>query len=398
MGKRADWEEIKGIGGGGQSDVFLVRTPARTNDILNSIDRLKALSTSIQSDKAARNFAEAAWNCARPDLPSELGALKVFKIPPEGAGLSPPPGSKQFEAIERLKNEIAALSQGPPLHPSLAGLPRLLDFSERERWIVTEYFPERTLEHHPLRYKGRVAQALRAFRSLVQTVASLHREGYVHRDIKPANVFIRKDDELVLGDFGIVYVPSAPDKVTLTGERVGPRDYMPPWANLGVRHDNVHPRDDVYMLGKLLWSMVDGRAVLPREYYKHPDLDFDLTKTFPNDPNMYLINSILDACVVEQASQCLSGAQDLLVVVDTTLRIIERGGQLLKEGVLRPCHVCGNGSYKPEGVGGEKPDPTIVIELVRLKGIRNDRAGTIRIQPYVCDYCGHVAFFKTGNA
>jgi serine/threonine protein kinase len=38
----------------------------------------------------------------------------------------------------------------------------------------------------------------------VQTVAALHQEGYVRRDIKPANVFIRTNDELVLGDFGIL--------------------------------------------------------------------------------------------------------------------------------------------------------------------------------------------------
>ncbi len=177
--------------------------------------------------------------------------MKVFKILPEGSTLSPPPGSKEFEAIARLKNEIAALGRGLP------GLPKLLDLNQGERWIVTEYFPELTLEHHPLKYKGKVAPALKAFRSLVQTVALLHKEGYVHRDIKPANVFVRKDDELVLGDFGLVYLPNARDRVTLTGERVGPRDYMPPWANLGARHENVHPKDDVYMLGKLLWSRSD---------------------------------------------------------------------------------------------------------------------------------------------
>jgi serine/threonine protein kinase len=130
----------------------------------------------------------------------------------------------------------------------ISGLPKLLDFNEAERWIVTEYFPERTLEHHPHKYRGKVGPALEAFRSLVQTVAMLHREAYVHRDIKPANVFIRNDDELVLGDFGIVFLPNALDRVTQTGERVGPRDYMPPWANLGTRHEKVHPKDDVYML------------------------------------------------------------------------------------------------------------------------------------------------------
>ncbi len=364
----------------------MVRSPKRTAERQNSIDRLKALSSQNLDNKTARDFAEAAWNCARPELSSELGALKAFKILPERSTLPPPPGSKEFEAIGRLKNEIAALGL------RLAGLPNLLDFNEGERWIVTEYFPERTLEHHPLRYKGRVAPALRAVRSLVQTVASLHKEGYVHRDIKPANVFIKKDDELVLGDFGIVYVPNAADKITLTGERVGPRDYMPPWANLGARHENVHPRDDVYMLGKLLWSMVDGHAVLPREYHKHPDYEFDLTKTFPNDPQMHMINAILDKCVVEEADQCLPGAQELLPWIDEALGIIERGGQLLRARVPRPCHVCGKGFYQAVML---RENPKNGALSLRFWVTGTSDISSVPARPLACDYCGHLELFTT---
>ena len=102
----------------------------------------------------------------------------------------------------------------------------------------------------------------------MKTVATLHEKGYVHRDIKPANVFIRNDEELVLGDFGIVYVPGASDRLTHTDQPVGPRDNMPGWANIGVRLERVEPNFDIYMLGKLLWSMLDGRFVLPREYHR----------------------------------------------------------------------------------------------------------------------------------
>jgi serine/threonine protein kinase len=381
MKKPADWEEIKPLGGGGQSDVFLVRNRERQSERANC---LKGIRSALDGDKRAE-LAVAIWSYARPDLPSELGALKVFKIPPEDpTRLTPIPGSEEYEAIERLKNEIAVLSQKRP------GLPKLLDSNAAERWIVTEYFPERTLEHHPTRYKGRAALALKAFRSLVKTTAFLHNDGYVHRDIKPANVFISKDDELVLGDFGIAYVPNAADRVTLSGERVGPRDYMPPWANLGVRQEKVEPCSDVYMLGKLLWSMVDGRVVLPREYYNHRE--FDLRENFPDDPDMYLVNEILDHCVVEQPSQCLSSAQDLLIMVDTMLRIIERGGQLLwAPYVPRPCHVCGNGHYEPQMLAHNTP-----LGSIRL-WLSGTASGTdsLPVRILVCSNCGHVEFFKT---
>ncbi len=383
MGKRTDWEEIRPLGGGGQSDVFLVRSPKRAAERAGFLAKIQQHAGGCRIEGAAE-LAEAAWNYARPEVPSELGALKVFKIPREGSTLSPPPGSKEFEAIVRLKNEIAALDRGLP------GLPKLLDFNEGERWIVAEYFAERTLEHHPLKYKGRVSPALKAFRSLVQTVALLHKEGYVHRDIKPANVFVRKDDELVLGDFGIVHLPNAQHRVTLTGERVGPRDHMPPWANLGARHENVQPKDDVYMLGKLLWSMVDGHAVLPREYHKHPEYEFDLTRTFPNDPHMHMINAILDKCVVEHSDQCLPGAQDLLPWIDEVLGIIERGGQLLREGVPRPCHVCGKGSYQ---IVSMRENPQNRPVCLRFWVIGTGDITSVPARPLACDYCGHIELF-----
>jgi len=385
MGKRTDWEEIEPLGGGGQSNVFLVRSPKRVAQRTKCLEEIQVNIENCQRENMA-GLANAVWNYARPEIPSELGALKVFKITPEGQ-ISQPAGSEE-EAISRLKNEIAALSQNLP------GLLKLLDSNEAERWIVTEYFPERTLEHHPLKYRGKVLPALKAFRSLVQNVALLHKEGYVHRDIKPANVFVRKDDELVLGDFGIVHLPNAQTRLTLTGERVGPRDHMPPWANLGARHENVHPRDDVYMLGKLLWSMVDGHAVLPREYHKRPEYEFDLTRTFPSDPHMHLINAILDKCVVEQADQCLPGAQDLLGWIDEALGIVERGGQLMREGVPRPCHVCGKGFYQATNL---RENPRGGPISLRFWGAEPGDVATLPARPLACDYCGHIELFTTGG-
>jgi serine/threonine protein kinase len=186
MGNREDWEEIERLGEGGQSVVSLVRNRKRHSERAKSLDQIRS---ALDGDKRAE-LATAIWSYARPDLPSELGALKAFKIQPEDLKRLPPvPGSEEYEAIERLKNEIAALSE------KRRGLPKLLDSNVEERWIVTEFFPEGTLEHSPFRYKGKPALALKAFRSLVKTVALLHKDDFVHRDIKPANVFIRTNDE-----------------------------------------------------------------------------------------------------------------------------------------------------------------------------------------------------------
>jgi serine/threonine protein kinase len=318
-----------------------------------------------------RTFATAVWKYARPETPSELAAMKVFKLREAGA-------QGEEQAAARLKSEISILQQ------KRSGLPELLDANEAEGWIVTEFFPEGTLEDHLVRYKGKAVSALRAFRSLVETVAPLHNEGIVHRDIKPANVFVRADGQLVLGDFGIVYVPNQGDRVTRTNERVGPRDYMPQWAYFGERPEKVRPNFDVYMLGKLLWCMVAGRLKLPREYHKRQE--FNLAEMFPKSPDMHIINSILDKCVVEDPNNCRESGQQLLSILDESIAILDRGGQLLSEGIPRACRVCGKGHYKavslPRNVVGE---PIVTLNMAGMP---------INISLFACDSCGHVQLFK----
>jgi len=304
--------------------------------------------------------------------------MKVFKLRETSAE-----GGRQ--AAERLKYEIAILKQNRP------DLPQLLGWNEEERWIVTEFFPDGTLETHPDRYKGQAALALRAFRSLVETVAWLHKEKIVHRDIKPPNVFIRKDDELVLGDFGIAYLPNQGDRITVTDERVGPRDYMPPWADVGGRLENVQPNFDVYMLGKLLWCMVAGRPRLPRERYKQKE--FNLAEMFPDNPDMHIINSILDRCVVEEPSHCLESAQQLLAIADEGLTVLGRGGQLLSDGIPRPCHVCGKGFYRPGAAAGPI-DAVFQVGLGQLVNQTFQHVAVVTVRPFACDHCGHVELFK----
>jgi serine/threonine protein kinase len=242
------WEELKLLGEGGQSKVFLVRSPGRVQERKDVIQEVLGANpwtvAMYEKERFERidRLATALGKYSRPEKLSELGALKMFKIPADSPDAE--------EAIGRLRNEILVLGQNRP------GLVKLLAAGENERWMVTEYMQNGTLDGSPSMYKGDVVRALRAFRSLVETVASLHKNGIVHRDIKPANVFPTDDDQLVLGDFGIVYLPDLPERLTTTTEKVGPRDYMPQWGDLGERLENVQPNFDVYMLGKLLWCMV----------------------------------------------------------------------------------------------------------------------------------------------
>lgn len=369
--KFGGWERIEPpLGSGGQGTVYKARTPARVAERLKCVESLRL----FLDRNRLPEFAEASLSFARPDLPSEMGALKVFDIPTSG----PEAG----EAMGRLKNEVAVLRENRP------GLIKLLDANEEEKWMVTELIPGGTIEMYPNTFKGNALGALKAFRSLVEAVAALHKENIVHRDIKPANVFIHEGGQLVLGDFGIVYLPEQRERLTCTNERVGSRTYMPTWGDLGERLEKVEPNFDVYMLGKLLWCMIAGRLKLPLWY--HNKAQFDLTTTFPNNEHMQFINLILDKCIVEFPENCLGSAQDLLTVIDQTLSDMERSTPLVdRSGKLSlHCRICGKGVYESESVAG-------VAQLARLDE-RGVFLSPTLLRVFVCNVCTHYEFFAPG--
>ncbi len=82
---KSDWERVSEakLGGGGQSDVYLVRTPERTKKRIASLAAINRFTpvktvTAEQITKANIEYVEAIREYTRPDLPSELGAMKEF--------------------------------------------------------------------------------------------------------------------------------------------------------------------------------------------------------------------------------------------------------------------------------------------------------------------------------
>jgi hypothetical protein len=84
MANRSDWEQIRSLGRGGQSEVFLVRSPQRKAEREKCVQKLTELGGQGLNSNRAREFAEACSTYARDESPSELGALKIFN--PHAAG------------------------------------------------------------------------------------------------------------------------------------------------------------------------------------------------------------------------------------------------------------------------------------------------------------------------
>ncbi len=137
-------------------------------------------------------------------------------------------------------------------------------------------------------YKGSLDGALAVARPLASALSAAHALGIVHRDVKPGNVlFADEGNDPWLSDFGICLVRDT-ERVTETHEVAGPWAFMAPEVEHGGRLD-VTPAADVYSLGKLIFYMVSGGTVFPRELLDDPRY----SEALPKGGRFHLLDLLL---------------------------------------------------------------------------------------------------------
>ena len=365
------WEVVKELGRGGQGRVYQVRD---TSGIPNTKDRQKNLLEAVQTlslPLATRSMSEVATAQFVDEIhrivsesKAPTGALKELLPFEEGIA------KDEATALDRMKRELSTLESVN--HPSLV---KVLDSNFDEKWFVMEFLEGGTLSNHLGTHKGRVLDALRAFRPIVDAVSALHAKKVVHRDIKPDNIFVASKGHLVLADCGLAFRLEDQDRLTRTYENVGTRDFQPPWS-YGKRLEEVQPTFDVFGLAKVLWAMVSGRPKFPLWYFDRGE--DDLCQIFPDDPSARYIHEILRKCVVESESEIeLHDASELLNEVDTTIAALSQGGQLPGWKRRMRCRFCGIGTY-------EKVISQVITGLIPTEYERNH---------FVCGHCGHLEAF-----
>jgi serine/threonine protein kinase len=102
-----------------------------------------------------------------------------------------------------------------------------------------------------------------------------HNHGVIHRDLKPGNLFLTRQAELKLGDFGIARDLTR-SNLTAEGFTVGTHAYMAPEQIRG--ESSISGKVDLYALGCCLFEMLTARKPFQGENYaqlfdqhiKHP--------------------------------------------------------------------------------------------------------------------------------
>ena len=87
---------------------------------------------------------------------------------------------------------------------------------------------------------------------LCKALEACEENNIIHRDIKPENIFVTKDGDYKLGDFGIAKISEG----TATGQR---RGHMTIWPLRYTTISITAIKEDIYSLGMVLYWMLNKR-------------------------------------------------------------------------------------------------------------------------------------------
>jgi serine/threonine protein kinase len=126
------------------------------------------------------------------------------------------------------------------------------------RYIVMEYIPDHeTLADYCL------PETLLPVESVVEIMLKCaiafdyaHRKGVVHRDIKPKNIFLTREHEVKIGDFGIALITQAENaENTQVHGYLGSPLYMSPEQ---ARGESITNQSDIFCIGVVMYEMLTG--------------------------------------------------------------------------------------------------------------------------------------------
>lgn len=121
-----------------------------------------------------------------------------------------------------------------------------------------------------------VDEAVRVASEVLCGLEAAHFIGIVHRDIKPANVFITREEEVKVLDFGIATVKDEPAGDAAHEATFGTPRYMSPEQAAGQRAD---VQADLYAVGLLLFEMLAGEG--PFDHVTEPEAQMRAHRSEP---------------------------------------------------------------------------------------------------------------------
>ena len=169
-----------------------------------------------------------------------LGRLVALKV--LAAELSTP------AAAERMREEARTIAQLE--HPGIVPIHDIGELPDGRIFYAMKLVRGVTLADHAR--SAAIADLLRLFLRVCETMAFAHARGVVHRDLKPQNIMVGSFGEVLVMDWGVAAA------IGSTGEVAGTRGFMAPEQ---LRGEPADPRVDIFALGTILDGIASSRPL-----------------------------------------------------------------------------------------------------------------------------------------
>ncbi len=196
---------------------------------------------------------------------TKLGRLVALKFLSQDALREP-------QALERFRREARTASALN--HPNICVIYDI-DEHQGQVFLAMELLEGQTLRELLHAKRPDVEQVLDLAIQIADALEAAHRRGIVHRDVKPANMFVTRQGQVKVLDFGLAKLafekagpaesatPEQPtaserayDHLTSPGLALGTVAYMSPEQ---ARGEELDARTDIFSLGATLYEMLTGR-------------------------------------------------------------------------------------------------------------------------------------------
>jgi serine/threonine protein kinase len=159
-------------------------------------------------------------------------------------------------------------------HPGIVPVHDVGWLPDGRAFYAMKYVEGDRLDRHVSRIAG-VPERLRIVLRICEAVAFAHARGVVHRDLKPENIMVGPFGEVLVMDWGVAEVAGTPG-------------YMAP-------ESTRDERADVYSLGAIIRSLLDGRrvsrplrAIVEKSTAEDPEARYKDVQTLGSDIAAYL--------------------------------------------------------------------------------------------------------------
>ena len=139
-------------------------------------------------------------------------------------------------------------------HPSICTIYEVDETEENNLFISMTYYEGETLKTRLEKGTLRLQDALDVAIPVATGLAKAHVGNIIHRDIKPSNIFLTKDGQVKILDFGLAKLATESGEVSL--EAAGTVLYMSPEQ---IRAEKVDCGPDIWSFGIVLYEMLAGK-------------------------------------------------------------------------------------------------------------------------------------------